>query len=91
MIKTNCLCILICITLILPSFFGCRHKPQHNSKLPVKFDPKLSAEERIESLYQLGVIAGTTGKLDLAEQQFKLVLKDNPQHQHTRLVELHQL
>ena len=66
--------------MILPSFFGCRHKPQHNSKLPVKFDPKLSAEERIESLYQLGVIAGTTGKLDLAEQQFKLVLKDNPQH-----------
>ena len=71
---------LICMIFVIPSFLGCRQKPRQSSQLPVKFDPKLSAEERMESLYQLGVIAGTTGKLDLAEQQFRLVLKDNPKH-----------
>ena len=66
---------LICMIFIIPSFLGCRQKPRQSSQLPVKFDPKLSTEERMESLYQLGVIAGTTGKLDLAEQQFRLVLR----------------
>ena len=66
---------LFCLGLV-----GCRQKPRNQEKLPVKFDPKLTEEERIDSIYQLGVIAGTTGKFQLAEQQFESVLQMRPNH-----------
>lgn len=68
------------ISLLFWGLTGCRQKPRSPEKLPLKFDPKLSEDDRLESIYQLGVIAGTTGKLDLAEQQFKTVLQARPDH-----------
>lgn len=74
------LCRVLLVTLICIGLTGCRQKPRSQEKLPVKFDPKLSEEERVDSIYQLGVIAGTTGKLQLAQQQFESVLRMAPNH-----------
>jgi len=47
---------------------------------PIKIKPGLSERERVHSTHQIGVIAGTNGRYDLAIQQFRKVLREQPNH-----------
>ena len=71
--------ILVLSVVTLLTMTGCL--PKKKAENPVlKIDSNLKRRDKIEQLYNLGWIAGSGGNFELAINQFKAVLRQDPRH-----------